>query len=83
VNAFETVLVIMAVFFGIGMAVGSLLIMALPQIRSAWLARFAAAQPLQPDGDGELDTGPPATWAAPGELEPDDREDFPWRGDVS
>jgi hypothetical protein len=92
-NAFVTVVIIMAVVFGVGVAVGSILVMALPLIMSTWFPRAGRVQPPREDTTDRLDTGPPRAWTRPGDTvlgntvpgntEPDDRDDPYWRDGAS
>jgi hypothetical protein len=74
VSAFDVVALIVGIFFVVGIAVGFLMVMAIPAF-----GRVRANEPrpeFHPDPKEQPDLGPP-TEPAPYQ-EPDDRDGYPW-----
>jgi hypothetical protein len=76
VRALEAAGLITGIFFVVGIAVGFLIVMAIPafgRVRASWRQPVPGSRP---DPWDQLDLGPPGE-SAPSE-EPDDRDDYPW-----
>jgi hypothetical protein len=74
VSAFDAVALIVGVFFVVGIAVGFLMVMAIPAFGR--MRVHGTRREFHPDPRDQPDLGPPAE-LAPGQ-EPDDRDDYPW-----
>ena len=77
---------IIGIFFAVGIAVGFLIVLAIPAI-ARMIARDGGhdrqLRQFHPDPKDQLDTGPPDAntqpmSSIPPPREPDDRDDYPW-----
>jgi hypothetical protein len=76
VSAFDVVALIVGIFFVVGIAVGFLMVMAIPafgRIRAP-----GSRQEFHPDPGDQPGLGPPGEPAPAPYEEPDDRDDYPW-----
>jgi hypothetical protein len=80
VTRFEGVAVIIGIFFMVGVAVGFLVVIAIPALVRL-LAAVHGRDRLEGDGWDPPDIGPPRK-RPPSGAEPDDRDDRSWWGDA-
>jgi hypothetical protein len=78
VSAFDVVALIIGIFFVVGIAVGFLMVMAIPAFGRVRANGRHEVPGFHPDPKDQPNLGPPSQPEPSPCEEPDDRDDYPW-----